>query len=85
MEWNFRGNKYRAANSQEIKALQDQPGAPHVLFACSQCGCGTWSAKNIALSNSGGYNGSRNIFYNGDETECNCPPHKLVCIVECAN
>lgn len=80
--WIIRGNAYRKANEDEIKALRAEPNAPHVMFAC-QCGHGgLWSAKNIALSSTGHYNGQRNIFYCGDIPECECPGDNIVCVVE---
>ena len=76
---------YRKATEAEIAALQDEPGAPHVTFMC-KCGTDrTWSAKNIALSNAGGYSGARHIFYNHHESggaECKCPARDLYCVVE---
>lgn len=79
--WTIDGETFRAATQDEIKTLQDQSGAPHVMFAC-KCGHTYWTAKNIALSDSGGYNGARNIFYSGwPKPECACPPSNLVCIV----
>ena len=71
---------YRAATQSEIQELQKLPGAPHVLFAC-KCGKSHWSAKNIALSDSGQYNQQRNIFFLGDGLECSCSAKDLVCVV----
>ncbi len=70
---------YRRATADEISALQEQSGAPHVWFKC-ECGTETmWHAKNIALSSRGGYNGTRNIFPTG--RECDCAPSRLYCVV----
>ena len=80
--FNVRGLKYRLATQDEIKALQEQGGAPHVYFGCTACGLGHWHAKNIALGSAGGYTGVRNIFYAGDSAECQCDPNALRCIVE---
>lgn len=77
--WTICGKLFSKANAERIKQLRDLPGAPHVMFACL-CGKGHWTAKNIALSSDGGYNGTRNIFYNGDGPECSCSPSQLVCI-----
>lgn len=67
------GQVRRFANATEIEALRAEEGAPHVMFACTACGHGYWTSKNIALGLSGGYNGARNIFYCGDGPECSCP------------
>jgi len=72
---------YRLATESEIAALQQEPGSPHVMFACTACGKTHWTAKNIALGNHGGYTGARNIFYGGDDAECTCDPSNLKCIV----
>lgn len=80
MKWIIKGKPHRPATEDEIKALQSLGGAPHVTFAC-MCGHGYWTAKNIALSNCGGYNGTRNIFYYGEGRECECPPCNLICVV----
>lgn len=70
----------REATKAEIELLRQQPGAPHVMFAC-RCGTTTlWHAKNLALSADGGYTGARNIFATGPE--CQCPATDLYCVVE---
>lgn len=78
--WTIRDRAFRRATPDEITSLQNQDGAPHVMFCCT-CGHGSWSAKNLTLTRHGGYNGCRNIFYNGDGPECTCPPTQLVCVV----
>lgn len=77
----FEGRAYRVANKMEVCIAQSRPGAPHVTFACTECGHGTWSAKNLALGDAGGYTGVRNIFYLGAGPECSCPPNALRMIV----
>lgn len=73
---------WRLANAEEIAALQEEPGAPHVTFGCTCCGMVNWSAKNIALSESGRYNGARKIFVSDwPRGECQCPPSALRCVV----
>ena len=78
--WRIEQRPHRRATAKEIEELQAAPDAPHVLFAC-ECGCAWWSAKNIALSSKGHYNGLRSIFYHGDEPECQCSTDRLVCVV----
>lgn len=78
--WNIDNQLYRAATKDEIAELQNLPGAPHVTFACN-CGKTSWSAKNIALSSNGKYNGQRSIFFNGEYPECPCNSNDLVCVV----
>lgn len=80
MRWQINDEIYRKATKEEIAELQNLPGAPHVTFACN-CGKTHWTAKNIALSSNGGYNGQRNIFFDGEYPECKCPPTDLVCVV----
>lgn len=77
----IRGKAFRVANQAEINALQNQDGAPHVMFACTNCGLTHWTSKNIALGNHGGYTGTRNIFFAGDSGECDCHVTFLRCIV----
>ncbi len=73
------GNKYRAMSAQEIDTAQN--GFGKVSFAC-RCGETGWMTKAIAVSNTGGYTGARNIFYtpgNG-RPECRCPPRDLFAV-----
>lgn len=72
---------HNIASPEQIKLLQDLPGSPHVTYGCNKCGCGTWSAKNLTLSDKGHFVSIRNIFYQGDTPECLCTPDNLVCIV----
>lgn len=61
----------------------------HVSLTCKNHPNLRWSCKSIATSEHGGYNGCRNIFFDGDITdlgrnifdpgkECKCPPSDLV-------
>lgn len=68
---------YRPATLDEIATAQKWSGAPHVTFYCRSCGGIGWHAKNIALSDDGSYNGTRNIFYDGRGAECACAPSEL--------
>jgi len=72
---------YRVAFPLEIAVLKAEPGAPHVMFACTSCGQTYWTAKNLALGSQGNYTGARNIFYLGAEPECTCSSQYLACIV----
>lgn len=80
-EFTIKGREYRLASSEEIKALQQLPGSPHVYYGCTNCGLSYWSAKNMTLNNAGEYSAVRNIFYSGDKPECSCHPTFLRCIV----
>ena len=50
----------------------------HVILTCKNHDQLRWTCKEIAFSDAGGYNGSRNIFYKGDKSECSCPSRDLV-------
>lgn len=69
---------FRAASADEIVAAQANGG--HVFFGC-ECGHAAWMAKGIALSNSGRYTGTRSLFYQGDDPECDCPSSRLTMMV----
>lgn len=76
------GQGMRRASADEIAALRALEGAPHVTFGCMGCGMVNWSAKNLALSSGGQYNGARNIFVmDWKAGECECPAHMLRCVV----
>ena len=57
----------------------------HVILTCNNHDHLRWTCKEIAFSDVGGYNGSRNIFYKSDEPECSCPSRDLVRAPEDAN
>jgi len=78
---NWIGKDWRVAVADEIAALQALEGAPHVTFGCTECGMVNWSAKNLALSGDGCYNGMRNICNLGDHFECDCASNLLRCVV----
>lgn len=73
---------HRLATAKEVEAAQALPGAPHVTFGCTGCGKAGWSAKNIALADNGGYDGSRSIFWHGTGRECDCPSHMIRMVVD---
>ena len=50
----------------------------HVILTCKNHDQLRWTCKEIAFSDAGGYNESRNIFYQGDKSECSCPSRDLV-------
>ncbi len=65
----------------------------HVHLTCLHHPNLRWTCKSIATSKHGGYNGCRNIFFQGDVTrintdgyyihaegvsECKCPPSDLI-------
>ena len=75
------GQAFTVATYDQVDVLRNEPGAPHVMFACIECGMAYWTAKNLALTPSGHYNGTRNIFFCGKGTECSCNPARLRCIV----
>lgn len=59
----------------------------HVALTCKHHPHLRWSCKEIAFTPGYGYNGIRNIFYNGKytgdnsyehEPECKCPPTDLI-------
>lgn len=80
-EWIIEGKPHVRATGEELVALDQMPGAPHVKFACL-CGHGWWTSKNLTLTQDGGWNGTRHIFYQGSNAECTCPSSQLVCVVE---
>lgn len=50
----------------------------HVQLTCVNHLHLRWMCKEIAWSDKGGYNQSRNIFFISDlERECSCPPSDL--------
>lgn len=69
----------RLATPAEIASARDS--GHHVMIACTSCGDGLWSAKGLAISESGGYNGARNIFWHGAGKECSCDPSALRMVV----
>lgn len=66
---------WRLATPEEIAEVRES--GQHVTLACTECGHGPWSCKGLAISDRGGYNGARNIFYNGEGRECSCPSSAL--------
>ncbi len=60
----------------------------HVWMTCENHPTLRWHCKSIAVSSNGRYNGSRNIFFEGESQgedrrllpapECSCPSHKLI-------
>lgn len=58
----------------------------HVTLTCKHHPELRWNTKAIACPNGQGYNGARNIFYNGAPNstidkypcECSCPPSDLI-------
>lgn len=76
------GAGFRVASKDEVAALAELEGAPHVTFGCTGCGLVNWSAKNLALTPQGGYSGARNIFVmDWNVGECSCAPILLRCVV----
>ena len=73
---------WRLATKEEIREMQDLPGAPHVTFGCTCCGMVNWTAKNLALNSDGRYTGARNIFVSDwTRGECECPSTHLRAVV----
>lgn len=73
---------WRLGTSEEIAAARAEGGAPHVPFGCTNCGMVNWTAKNLALGDSGSYTGARNIFVmDWSRGECACQSHHLRFVV----
>ena len=71
----YNPDDFRRATQTEVDAARADRG--HALFAC-KCGKVGWSAKAIAMSSDGEYNGARNIFwFNWTEPESSCPASDL--------
>ena len=50
----------------------------HVILTCTNHDHLRWTCKEIAFSDGGGYDGTRNIFYWGSDPECSCSRRDLV-------